>query len=39
MHIPSGYTIESADLQTLSDPDVEEAAQFRQELARNLAKS
>ena len=33
MHIPGGYTIESADLQTLSDAEVEEAAQFRQELA------
>ena len=33
MKIPSGYTIEAADLQTLSDAKVEEAAQFRQELA------
>jgi GNAT superfamily N-acetyltransferase len=31
--IPSGYTIEPADLQTLSDAEVQEVAQFRQELA------
>ena len=33
MNTPAGYTIEAVDLQTLSDAQVEEAAQFRQELA------
>src|SRR5438477_10709053 len=33
MRTPHGYTIESADLQTATDAEVAEIAQFRQELA------
>jgi GNAT superfamily N-acetyltransferase len=33
MRTPRGYTIEPVDLQTASDSEVEEIAQFRQELA------